>query len=110
MTRPRARLLLATALLGLVAACGGGDGGSGADCSLDGCTVTFARDDVPGGAAQVSVLGVEARLVGVQDGTVDVEVAGQQVALAVGTTQQVQGFTVGVVSVDDAEVVVSLTR
>lgn len=47
---------------------------------------------------------------GVQDGTVDLEVAGQQVSLAVGTTSQVQGFTVGVVSVDDADVVVSVTR
>lgn len=108
----RPRLLLATALLGLVAACGGGGGesGSSADCSLDGCTVTFARADVPGGTAEVSVLGVQARLVGVQDGTVDLEVAGQQVSVPVGTTTQVQGFTVGVESVDESAVVVGVTR
>lgn len=103
-------MLTATALLVLLAACGGADesDGSGADCSLDGCTVTFDRGD--GASTGVSVLGVEARLVAVRDGTVDVEVAGQQASLAVGTTTQVQGFTVGVVSVDDAAVVVSVTR
>lgn len=95
-------------MLALLTACGGGgeQGGSSTDCTLDGCTITFERS----GAAEVSVLGVEARLVGVQDGTVDVEVAGQQVSMAVGTTTEVQGFTIGVVSVDDAEVVVSVSR
>jgi len=56
------------------------------------------------------VLGVEARLAGVNDGSVDLEVAGQDVSLAVGTSTEVGGFTVSVDEVTDTEVVVSLTR
>lgn len=54
---------------------------------------------------------MDARLAAVRDGTVDVEVAGRQASLAVGTTTRVQGCTAGVVGVDDDdEVVVSVTR
>ena len=50
--------LLAAAVVGAVlTGCGGQ--GSGTSCGVDGCTVTFARS----GAAEVSVLGVTARLV-----------------------------------------------
>ncbi|WP_432562765.1 hypothetical protein [Kineococcus sp. SYSU DK003] len=108
---PRRSLPLLLAALGLaVAACSGGDGegqGSSTDCTLDGCTITYPRGE---GSAEVSVLGVEARLTGVTDGTVDLEVAGQEVSLAVGTTAEVGGFTVGVDSVSETEVVVSVRR
>jgi hypothetical protein len=88
------------AALVLVTGCGGS--GSQTDCGLDGCTITFPRS----GEAAVSVLGVEARLVGVQDGTAELEVAGQQVTVPVGGETQAGGFTVGVERVTDTEVVV----
>ena len=102
----RSRVLLPLAAL-VLTACGSGGGESSTDCSLDGCTVTFPRGE---GAAEVSVLGVQARLDGVEDGTADLTVAGQDVSLAVGTSTEVGGLTVGVDSVSDTEVVVRLTR
>ena len=84
----------------LVAGCGGQ--GSQTQCGVDGCTITFPRS----GQAAVSVLGVEAKLVGVQDSTAEVEVAGQRVTVPVGGETSADGFTVGVERVTDAEVVV----
>ncbi|MBB2901483.1 hypothetical protein FHR75_002298 [Kineococcus radiotolerans] len=102
------RLALPLAAL-VLAACGSGGGGSASstDCSLDGCTITFPRGE---GSAEVSVLGVEARLDGVSGGTADLTVAGQDVSLDVGTSTGVGGLTVGVESVSDTEVVVRVTR
>jgi hypothetical protein len=88
------------AAFALVTGCGGG--GSQTDCGLDGCTITFARS----GEAVVSVLGIEARLVGVQDGTAELEVAGQRITVPVGGETEAGGFTVGVERVTDTEVVV----
>jgi hypothetical protein len=99
----RAAVPVLTALV-LLAGCGGGQG-SQTDCGLDGCTITIPRS----GDAAVSVLGVEARLVGVQDGVAQLEVAGQQISLPVGSQRQVEGFTVGVQQVTDTEVVVRVT-
>ena len=97
MFRP-AFAALATAFL--VAGCA--TAGTQTDCGLDGCTVTFPRS----GDTSVSVLGVQARLVGVQDGTAELEVAGQRVTVLVGGQTQAGGFTVGVERVTDKEVVV----
>ena len=97
MFRP-AFAALATALL--VAGCA--TAGTQTNCGLDGCTVTFPRS----GDTSVSVLGVQARLVGVQDGTAELEVAGQRVTVPVGGQTQAGGFTVGVERVTDKEVVV----
>lgn len=88
------------AALVLVAGCGGGS--SQVDCGLDGCTITFPRS----GDVAVSVLGVEARLVGVQDSTAQLEVAGQQITVPVGGETEASGFVVGVDRVTDTEVVV----
>jgi hypothetical protein len=98
--RPAALVLTALTALVLVAGCGGG--GSNTECGLDGCTITFPRN----GAAAVSVLGIEARLVGVNAGTAELEVAGQRVTVPVGGETQADGFTVGVEQVTDTEVVV----
>jgi hypothetical protein len=84
----------------LVAGCGGS--GSQTDCGLNGCTITFQRS----GQAAVSVLGVEARLVGVQDGSAQLEVAGQNLTVPVGGEAAAEGFTVGVESVTETEVIV----
>ena len=97
MLRP-AVAALATAFL--VAGCA--TAGTQTNCGLDGCTVTFPRS----GDTSVSVLGVEARLVGVQNGTAQVVVAGQQVTVPVGGQADAGGFTVGVERVTDKEVVV----
>jgi len=97
MFRP-AFAALATALL--VAGCA--TAGTQTNCGLDGCTVTFPRS----GDTSVSVLGVQARLVGVQDGTAELEVAGQRVTVTVGGQTEAAGSTVGVERVTDKEVVV----
>jgi hypothetical protein len=93
-------LLSVVAAVVLVAGCGGQ--GSQTDCGLDGCTIKFPRS----GQAAVSVLGIEARLVGVQDGSAQLEVAGQTVTVPVGGEAQADGFTVGVESVTESDVVV----
>lgn len=100
----RSRLALAaltSALTVALAGCGGG-GGSTTDCGLDGCTIAFPRS----GEAAVSVLGVEARLVGVQDQVAEIAVAGQTVRVPVGAETEAAGFTVGVEEVTDSQVVV----
>ncbi len=89
-------------LTALVLATGCGGGNSQTDCGLDGCTITFPRS----GEAAVSVLGVEARLVGVQDGAAQLEVAGQQITVPVGGEANAGNFTVAVEQVTDTEVVV----
>jgi hypothetical protein len=87
--------------LALVTGCGGQ--GSQTDCGLDGsCTLTFARS----GEAAVSVLGMEARLVGVQDGAATLEVAGQQITVPAGGETEAAGFLVSVERVTETEVVV----
>ena len=89
------------AALTFVAGCGGQD--SQTSCGLDGsCTVTFPRS----GEAAVSVLGVEARLLGVQNGMADLEVAGQRITVPVGGETEAGGFLVSVDRVTDTEVVV----
>lgn len=97
------RFVLSSAVVLIVAAtaaCGGG--GSNTQCGIDGCTVTFPRS----GDAAVSVLGVQARLVGVDAGQATIEVAGQTVSVPVGGQTTAEGFTLGVESVTDTEVVV----
>lgn len=93
------------ALIVLITVTGCGGAGSNTDCDLTGCTVTFPRS----GEAAVSVLGVEARLVGVDAGQASLEVGGQTVTVPVGEQTEVQGFLVTVESVTDAEVVVRVT-
>lgn len=98
------RAVLATVLvLVTVAGCGGG---SNTDCGIGGCTITFPRT----GDAAVSVLGVSARLLGVEEGQARIEVAGQTVAVPIGGETQAQGFTVAVESVTETEVVVRVSN
>ena len=98
----RAALSAMSVLTALVLVAGCGGAGSQTECGLDGCTITFPRS----GDVAVSVLGVEARLIGVQDGTAELEVAGQKVTVPVGGETQASGFTVGVEQVTDTEVIV----
>jgi hypothetical protein len=91
--------------LGALVGCGGSDG-TKTDCGLDGCTVTFPRDGTPG----VSILGVNARLVGVENGVATIEVAGHAVTVPIGGQTQTDGFTVRVERATDTEVVVRISR
>lgn len=105
---PIARLLAGTAVgFGVLTGCGGaeGPGGSRTNCDLTGCTVTFSRDGTP----EVSILGVTARLVGIEGNQATIEVAGQSVLIPVGGESQAEGFTVRVESATDTEVVVRIS-
>jgi hypothetical protein len=93
------------ALIVLMTVAGCGSGGSNTNCGLNGCTIEFPRS----GEAAVSVLGIDARLVGVDAGQASLEVGGQTVTVPVGGQTEVQGFTVAVESVTDTEVVVRVT-
>lgn len=98
----RAALSAMSVLAAFVLVAGCGSGGPNVDCGLDGCTVTFPRS----GDTLVSVLGVEARLIGVQDGVAELEVAGRRISLPVGGETEAGGLVVGVDQVTDTEVVV----
>jgi hypothetical protein len=91
--------------LGALTGCGGSEGAK-TDCGLDGCTITFPRDGTP----SVSILGVEARLVGLENGTATIEVAGHPVTVPVGGQAQSDGFTLRVERATDTEVVVRIAR
>jgi hypothetical protein len=97
------RRYLAAPLLALaLALVGCGSGGTQTSCGVDGCTVTFPRS----GDASVSVLGIEARMVGVRNGTAELVVAGQTLTVPVGGEAEAGGFRVAVEQVTDREVVV----
>jgi len=82
-----------------------GCGGGGTSCGTDGCTVTFERS----GNAEVSVLGVTARLVRVDADVAQVEVAGQTVMVPVGGQTQVGGLVVRVEQITDQQVVIRVS-
>lgn len=104
LQRPIAVLLAVLAItLGSTTACS--HQGSQTDCGLDGCTVTFP----PTGSAEISVLGVRAKLLGVQGDSATLDVAGQTVTVPVGGEAAADGFTVRVEQVTDAAVVVRIT-
>ena len=105
--RRAATALTCLALAAGVASCSGStESGTQAECTLDSCTLTFPREGQP----EVSVLGVEAKLLEAGGDSVRLEVAGQEVSLAVGTETQVGGFTAGLERLTDTEAVVVLKR
>jgi hypothetical protein len=89
----------------LLAACS--SEGADTNCSLNACTVTFDR----GTNASVNILGVEAKLVGAEDETVTLEVAGEQVQLTTGqAATEVGGMKVTLESADAEQIVVEIAR
>ena len=104
---PRLRRGTIVTVLALVLAGGAltGCGGGNTSCGVDGCTVTFPRS----GSAEVSVLGVNARLVGVDAGIAQIEVAGQTVTVPVGGQTEVGGFVVRVEEITDQQVIVRVS-
>lgn len=105
--RPRAGAAVAALALALTVLTGCSSEGAETDCSLDACTVTFDREV----GAQASILGVEAKLVGVEGDQATVEVAGEELALTVGQAAvEAGGMQVSLKSVDDANVVVEIAK
>ncbi|WP_212817074.1 hypothetical protein [Polymorphospora rubra] len=108
--RPRRIAALATglALAGAVLA-GCSSEGASTQCGLDQCTVTFDRGVEA--SIELPLLGIDAKLVGVDGDLVTVEVAGQQLSL---TTEQqaaeVAGLQVTLESVTDSEIAVKISR
>jgi len=104
-TGARLGALLAAAVLGTAVLAGCGGDNSQTDCNLNSCTITFER----GVDASVSVLGIDAKLVSVQNSQATVEVAGQQVTVPVGQDAQSEGFNVSVQSITADNVVVKIS-
>ncbi|MFC3501817.1 hypothetical protein ACFOOK_12710 [Micromonospora krabiensis] len=104
----RAAGLLAGLALGVALLAGCSSEGADTDCSIAGsCTVTFQR----GVDASASILGVDAKLVGVQGDQVTVEVAGEQVTLLAGQqAAEVGGLAVTLDSVTDQEIKIRVSQ
>ncbi len=108
-TNRRIARAVPAALLGAVlalslAACSGE--GYQTNCGLDQCTVTFDR----GATASANVLGIEAKLIEVQDQTATVEVAGEQIALTVGqAATQVGNFLVSLDSLTETQAAIQIS-
>ncbi|MDW5326009.1 hypothetical protein [Plantactinospora sp. KLBMP9567] len=103
----RAAGLLAGLALGVAVLAGCSSEGATTDCGLDACTVTFKQ----GVNAQTSILGVEAKLIGVDGDKVTLEVAGEQLSLTVGQqATEVGGLYATVQSADQEQVVVRIGR
>lgn len=104
---PRLRRATVVTVLALVLAGGSlaGCGGGNTSCGVDGCTITFPRS----GSAEVSVLGVSARLVRVDADIAQIEVAGQTVMVPVGGQTEVGGLVVRVQEINDQQVVVKVS-
>jgi hypothetical protein len=102
--RMLASLLFAAMVLGGAVGCGGENTGTKTNCSLSACTVTFDR----GVDAQASILGIQAKLIGVKGNRVTLEVAGQRITVPAGGQAQAEGFNVSVQKVTKKQVVVKI--
>lgn len=103
--RRRAAGLLAAVALGVIVLAGCSSEGATTDCGLDSCTITFNR----GVDARASILGIEARLIGVDGDKVTIEVAGEQLTLTVGQqATEVGGLYATVESANEEQVVVRI--
>jgi hypothetical protein len=103
----RATAAAAGLAIGLAVLAGCSSEGASTDCGVDACTVTFQR----GVDAKASILGVEARLVGVEDDRATIEVAGERLTLTVGQqSTEAGGLYVTLESVTDTEAKVRIGR
>lgn len=99
--------LVAALALGTAVLAGCDSQGANTDCGLDQCTVTFDR----GVQGEVSILGVDAKLVEAQDDRVTLEVAGEQLSLTVGqSAADVGGMAVTLERVTADQAVVKISR
>ncbi|MEV0562806.1 hypothetical protein [Dactylosporangium sp. NPDC050588] len=103
LTRRLATVAAALAIgLGALTACSSDN----VTCSTSACTVTFDR----GVEAESKVLGVEVKLISVDNGNVKVDVGGTTVSVPVDGSAEAQGFTIAVQSVTDSQVVVRVQK
>ncbi len=84
----------------LLTGCGGDGEGADVNCNLQECTVTFQRDM----DASASVFGVEARLVGVHDDVVTIDIAGN--SLTIPANGEAEGVQVREVTEEQVVVVI----
>jgi hypothetical protein len=75
-------------------------------CNLNSCDVTFDR----GVNAEASVLGVDVKLVGVDNGNVTLDVGGTNVTVPVNGDVQAEGFDIDVQEVTDEKVVIRISQ
>jgi hypothetical protein len=105
--KPTRRLAAALASAALGLALLSGCGGDNVDCGLDQCTVTIDREV----NASASFLGVEAKFLSADAGTVTLEVAGEQVQLTKGQQAvQVAGLQVSLDSITGDTVGIQVSR
>ena len=103
LTRRFATVTAAIVLgLGTLTACSS----ENVDCTTNTCTVTFDR----GVDAESQVLGIDVKLVGVENGVVKLDVGGTTVSVPVDGTAQAEGFDITVQKVTDEEVVVRVQK
>lgn len=99
-----AALVLAVAVL---TGCSASTEGADVDCSVNSCTATFDR----GVNAEVSILGIDVKLVNATDDQVTVDVAGTEVVVpAGGGSQEAGGLAVRVREVTGDTVVLEISR
>ncbi|MBT8227852.1 MAG: hypothetical protein HKP61_08065 [Dactylosporangium sp.] len=93
--------------VGLVSGCS--SEGADVSCNLSTCTVTFDRD----ADAKASVLGVDVKLVGVENDQVTLDISGSQVVLPVGDSSQeteTGGLSISIQEVTSDQVVLRVTQ
>lgn len=98
--RIAAAIAIAVLSAGPLAACSSDN----VDCNLNACTVSFDR----GVDAEASVLGVDVKLVGVENGTVKIDIGGKEVSVPVDGETQAEGFDIKVEEVTQDKVVVRI--
>jgi ABC-type Fe3+-hydroxamate transport system substrate-binding protein len=99
-------VLLATLALAFAAGCSTSGNGTSTNCSTTACTVTFDQ----GVNAEANILGVKAKLIGVQGQQVTVEVAGQRVQVAAGQPVDVGAVRVTVQEITAQKVVLQVSQ
>lgn len=99
-------VLLATLTLAFAAGCSTSGNGTSTNCSPTACTVTFDQ----GVNAEANILGVKAKLIGVQGQQVTVEVAGQRVQVVAGQPVDVGAVRVTVQEITAQKVVLQISQ
>jgi hypothetical protein len=108
MTNATRRIAALTAAAALTVALSSACSSENADvsCNLNECTATFNR----GVDAKASVLGIEVKLVNVDNGTVTLDVEGNQVKVPVDGEAEAEGLDIEVQEVTKDKVVLRISR
>jgi ABC-type Fe3+-hydroxamate transport system substrate-binding protein len=98
--------VLATLVLALGAGCSSDGKGASTSCSTTACTVTFDK----GVNAEANILGIKAKLVGVQGSQVTAEVAGQRITVTAGAPVTVGQVQVSVQEITSSKVTLKISQ